>query len=177
VGDIEKWQHAANMHYRGQKADIWEGGHRVPFIARWPGKIQAGSQSRETICLTDLMATTAAVTGATIPDDAGEDSFNLLPALLGEQRDQPIRDATVHHSMNGTFAIRSGDWKLIAENLGSGGFTAPRVVKPEAAGPAGQLYNLVDDPSEATNVWNDHAEVVARLSERLTKLQTAGRSR
>jgi arylsulfatase A-like enzyme len=165
------------MHYRGQKADIWEGGHRVPFIARWPGKIQAGSQSHETICLTDLMATTAAITGATIPADAGEDSFNVLPALLGQQRNEPIRAATVHHSMNGTFAIRSGDWKLVAENLGSGGFTAPRVVKPAANGPAGQLYNLTADPSEATNVWSEHPDIAARLSEQLSALQKARRSR
>lgn len=177
VGDIEKWQHAANSHFRGQKADIWEGGHHVPFIARWPGKIEAGSQSSETICVTDLMATAAAVSGTAVPDNAGEDSFNLLPALLGEQLDKPIRDATIHHSMNGTFSIRSGDWKLVADNLGSGGFTAPRVVKPEPDGPAGQLYNLAEDPTEATNVWSEHPDVVARLSERLTRLQAAGRSR
>ncbi|MDA1049902.1 MAG: arylsulfatase [Planctomycetota bacterium] len=177
VGDIEKWQHAANLHYRGQKADIWEGGHHVPFIARWPGKIKAGSQSSETICLTDLMATAAAVSDVTVPDDAGEDSFNLLPALLGQPLDKPIREATVHHSMNGTFSIRSGDWKLVADNLGSGGFTAPRVVKPEAGGPGGQLYNLADDPTEATNVWIEYPDIVARLSARLTKLQAAGRSR
>ena len=177
VGDVKKWGHAANLHYRGQKADVWEGGHRVPFIAAWPGHIAPGTVSDETICLTDLLATVAAINDVLLPMDAGEDSFSILPVLLGEKREHPIRDATVHHSVDGTFAIRSGDWKLIPGNLGSGGFTKPRRVEPKPDGPQGQLYNLADDPSEQHNVWAEHPDMVLLLSAELAKIRTTGRSR
>jgi arylsulfatase A-like enzyme len=177
VDDIKKWGHTANLHYRGQKADIWDGGHRVPFVAAWPGHIAPGTSSDETICLTDLMATVAAVTDTPLPEAAGEDSYNILPALLGEKQDQPIRKSVVHHAIGDTYAIRSGDWKLIPGNLGSGGFTAPRTERPNATGPRGQLYNLADDPSEATNVWELHPDVVERLSGELETIRAAGRSR
>ncbi len=95
--DIEKWGHRANDGLRGQKADIWEGGHRVPFIARWPKKIKAGSTSNETICLTDMMATFAAILGQQLPINAGEDSFNILPALLDQKLNQPFREGFVLH--------------------------------------------------------------------------------
>ena len=98
---------------RGAKRDLWEGGHRVPFLARWPDKIQPGSTSGETICHVDLLATVAAILGATLPEDAGEDSYNLLPAFRGERLAQPLRKATVHHSGSGRFAIRKADWVLI----------------------------------------------------------------
>jgi arylsulfatase A-like enzyme len=175
--DIKKWNHAANLNYRGQKADIWEAGHRVPFIARWPGHFAPGTTNDETICLTDLLATAAAVVGAEVPRGAGEDSYNILPALLGKKSDRPIRPSTIHHSLNGTFAIRSGDWKLIEGNLGSGGFTQPRVVKPQPDGPQGQLYNLKTDPSEAENVFDKHPEVVKRLAQQLAQSKSRGRSR
>ena len=88
-----------------------------------------------------------------------------------------IRSSTIHHSLNGTFAIRIGDWKLIEANLGSGGFSAPRVVKPTAESPAGQLYNLKNDPSETENLWEKHPEVVARMLAELNKTRDAGPSR
>jgi len=176
VGDIKKWGHAANLHYRGQKADIWDGGHRVPFVAAWPGQIPAGTTSDETLCLTDFMATAAAIVGAELPEEAAEDSYNMLPALLGKELTQPIRPSIVHHSLGGTFALRAGDWKLVPGNLGSGGFTAPRDVKPKPSGPQGQLYNLADDPSEQVNVWEEHPEVVERLSGELERIQQSGRS-
>jgi arylsulfatase A len=174
--DIRKWGHRANGNLRGQKADIWEGGHRVPFIVRWPGKTPAGSRSDELICLTDIMATAAAIAGARLPTDAGEDSYNLVPALSGQIRDQPIREAIVHHSSDGTFAIRQGPWKL-ALALGSHGFSSPRNVTPEPGGPTGQLYHLANDPAESKNLWLQKPEVVERLTRLLEKYKSEGRSR
>lgn len=171
--DIEKWGHRANGDLRGQKADIWEGGHRVPFLARWPGQIAPGSTSKELICLTDMLATIAAVIGAKLPDDAGEDSYNILPALRG---DKLIREAIVHSSSDGTLAIRQGPWKL-ALALGSHGFSAPRDIKPKPGEAQGQLYNLDDDPREQTNLWLEKPEIVKRLTALLDKYKREGRSR
>ncbi|NQT15931.1 MAG: arylsulfatase [Planctomycetes bacterium] len=173
--DIKRWGHDANGGRRGQKADIWEGGHRVPFLARWPGRISPGTTCNQTLCLTDLLATAAAVVGADLPGTAGEDSYNMLPALLGAAA-KPIREATVHHSLNGTFAIRQGEWKLI-EGLGSGGFTPPQKIEARPAGPAGQLYNLADDPAEKHNRYLDRPEIVRRLQALLDRYRTADRSR
>jgi arylsulfatase A-like enzyme len=173
--EIEKYGHRANGPWRGQKADIWEGGHRVPFIARWPGRIKANSVSDELICLTDLMATIAAVAGAALREDAAEDSYNILPALLDEKRKRPIREAIVHHSTDGTFAIRQGEWKL-ALGLGSHGFSDPRTINPKIGAAAGQLYNLKDDPGEQNNLWLRKPEIVARLTALLEKYQREGRS-
>ena len=175
VGDVKKYQHAANGNTRGQKADIWDGGHRVPFLARWPEKIKAGTSSEETICLTDLMATAAAIIGKEVPKNSAEDSYNILPALLGEARKDPIREATVHHSLSGMFAIRQGSWKLIV-GRGSGGFTNPRRVKPKPGEPKGQLYNLAEDPTEKNNLYLEKPEVVARLGKLLEKYRKSGRS-
>jgi arylsulfatase A-like enzyme len=175
VGDVKKYQHDANGNTRGQKADIWEGGHRVPFLASWPGKIRPGTSSDETICLTDFMATAAAIVDKKIPANAGEDSYNILPALLGKTLEKPIREATVHHSLSGMFSLRQGSWKLII-GRGSGGFTNPRRIKPKPGEPAGQLYNLADDPREAKNLYLEKPEVVARLKALLNKYKKDGRS-
>ncbi len=175
--DIKKWGHDANMSYRGQKADIWEGGHRVPFIVRWPAKVQPGAVCQQTVCLTDLLATAADIVQDKLPAGAGEDSFSLLPALLDKQHSEPLRPATIHHSVNGTFAIRVGDWKLVEGNLGSGGFTNPKVVKPKPGGPQGQLYNLRNDPHETTNLYQSQPEQVERLSAMLEHYRREGRSR
>jgi arylsulfatase A-like enzyme len=174
--DIRRWGHQANGKLRGQKADIWEGGHRVPFIARWPGKIQPGSQSDELICLTDIMATAAALAEAKLPNNAGEDSFNLMPALLGQELKKPIRPAIVHHSSDGTFAIRQGSWKL-AMGLGSHGFSLPKDETPQRGGPSGQLYDLGNDLTESTNLWLRQPQRVARLTALLEKYKKDGRSR
>ncbi len=179
VGDVKKYGHAANLHYRGQKADIWEGGHRVPFIVRWPGKVKAGSISEETICLTDLTATAAAMAGYALKKGEAEDSFNILPAMLGEKLSKPIRDATVHHSLTGMFAIRMGDWKLI-EGRGSGGFTRPQRIpknKLKKGEPVGQLYNLKDDPSEKKNLYGERKDVVKKLTDALKAIRESGSSR
>jgi arylsulfatase A len=175
--DVQKWDHASNLHWRGQKSDIWEGGHRVPFVARWPGKIAPGGTSDETICLTDLLATCAEIVGRELPDDAGEDSFSFFSVLLGRQTQQPIRPATVYQSGNGTLAIRSDVWKLVVGNLGSGGFTAPAQVRPGPQGPKGQLYRLDEDPSEQKNLYEAHPEIVEQLTELLERYRREGRSR
>lgn len=175
IGDVEKYDHRANLDYRGQKADIHEGGHRVPMIVRWPGRVPAGAVCAETACLTDIMATVAAVTDQALPVDSAEDSFDLLPALL-EKPHETIREATIHHSISGMFAIRMGPWKLI-EGLGSGGFTAPREVEPSEGGPRGQLYNLEEDPSESNNLYLDRPEIVTRLTAALDDIRGKGFSR
>ena len=177
---IEQFDHDANNGWRGQKADIWEAGHRVPFIVRWPSTIQPGTVSDQVVCLTDLFATLADVVGHEPGEDEGEDSISFLPALHGEASEGQ-RTSIVHHSLNGSFAIRRGDWKLIVNNLGSGGFSSPRLVRPGKddipASPGGQLYNLSDDPAEQNNVWEQQPEIVAELSALLEKYQEDGRSR
>jgi arylsulfatase A len=164
--------HKSAGSLRGLKGSIWEGGHRVPFIARWPGKIKAGTTSDEVVCLTDLMATCAAIVGTELPKDAGQDSYNILPALLGEKPDEPIREAIVHHSGSGVFAIRQGEWKLILESKGAGYHDGPP--KP---GLPGQLYNLANDPYEKNDLWAKRPEIVKRLKKLLDKYKKQGYSR
>ncbi len=175
IADKAKFAHRANADWKGEKADIWDGGHRIPFFARWPGHIPAGKVNGELGCLTDLMATAAALVGYQVPETAGEDSYNLLPAMLGKAG-KPIREAIVHHSIQGMFSIRQGDWKLEL-GLGSGGFTPPAKIDPVPGGPQGQLYNLAKDPAESDNLWLKHPEIVARLTALLEKYQRQGHSR
>ena len=173
--------HDGSHPWRGMKRDNWEGGHRVPMIARWPGKIKAGSTTDQTMCLTDIMATCAAIAGQKIPDDAAEDSFDMLPVLLGEQGEQPIRDYTLHQTISLDLAIRQGDWKYL-DHQGSGGNRYDRgplqqFALPNAAPDApGQLYNLADDPGETKNLYEKHPEVVKRLKALLEKTKSTGRS-
>jgi arylsulfatase A-like enzyme len=174
-GDIEKWDHDANNGWRGQKADIHEAGHRVPFLVRWPKVIEAGTVSDQTICLTDIYATVAEIVGHTMRENEGEDAISMLPIFSGTA-DKPIREAVVHHSLQGMFAIRKGDWKLI-QGLGSGGFTKINTTAEKEAGFKGQLYNLKDDPRETNNLWKDKPEIVAELSALLEKYKAQGRSR
>ena len=180
---IEVYGHYPSGDLRGIKADIWDGGHREPFVARWPARIRAGSTSDELICLTDLLATCAAVVGAKLPPllsstrrRGGEDSYSILPALLGKKMDKPIREAVVHHSGSGMFAVRQGKWKLIL-GRGSGGFTKPSRVKPKPGEPRGQLYDLHKDPAETNNVWAEHPGIVQRLTNLLEKYRKQGHSR
>ena len=166
--------------FRGTKADIFEGGHRVPFIAKWPAKIKAGAVSDEIICLNDLMGTVAAITGYELQDNEGEDTYNILPVLTGETLDGSLREATVHHSIDGDFAIRQGEWKL-AMTGGSGGWSFPtkgqlQKVDSLKTLPLIQLYNLNVDPEETTNVQAEHPEKVAALKALLTKYIKEGRS-
>ncbi len=167
--------HNPSHVFRGHKADIFEGGHHVPFLARWPGTVKPGSRCDRTVCLTDLLATAADLTGAKLPDGAGEDSVSLVPCLRGDAGG-PFREATVHHSINGSFAIRQGPWKLEL-CADSGGWSAP---KPGTAAardlPAMQLYHLEDDIAEAKNVAAAHPDVVERLKKLLQSYVDLGRS-
>jgi len=174
--NTEPFGHYSAGKLRGYKGDIWEGGLRVPFIARWPGTIKPGLISDEIICLTDLFATCAAILKIQLPSTAAEDSYNILPALLGQKITQPIRQATVLHSAYGMFAIRQGPWKLIF-GLGSGGPGKFRNIEPKPGEPEGQLYNLDKDPAEKNNLWFQHPDIVEHLTKLLDKYKKQGHSR
>ncbi len=173
--DIQRHGHDANLGYRGQKADIWEGGHRVPFVVRWPGMIPPGRESAFLLSLTDIYATLCGFAHVGLPADAAEDSYDQTLAFLSTEEGTGRRDA-IQHSINGTFALRSGPWKLI-EGLGSGGFTSPKTVQPTEGGPTGQLYHLGRDPWETTNLWLDEPEIVEEMRARLQAQRDAGRTR
>ena len=174
--DIAQYQHLANDYWRGQKADIHEGGHRVPFIVKWPGKVAENSKSDHLMTLTDLMATFAALNERSLNENEGEDSYSILPVMLGEKITASARVDAIHHSLDGMFAIRAGEWKLI-EKRGSGGFTEPVTYDPKDDEPRGQLYNLKADPAEKNNVYLDHPDVVAKLTILLNQYRDSGRSR
>jgi arylsulfatase A-like enzyme len=163
--------HRANGPLRGTKADIFEAGHRVPFFVRWPGKIAKGSKCDATICLTDFMATFAELTGATMTDAMGEDSFSFLPLALGKET-RAKRPPVIHHSANGMFSIRIDQWKLVAGN-GSGGRARPRG-KP--FGKPFQLFDISSDLAESKNVIADNPDVAERLLKELTRIRESGRS-
>lgn len=173
--ELATFGHDPSYHFRGHKADIFEGGHRVPFVVRWPGKVEAGSSSDQIICLTDLLATTAAIVGDTLGNNEGVDSYNLLPALLDGQVEK-IREATVHHSVNGSFAIRKDKWKLI-NCPGSGGWSVPKPGSAEEEGlPPIQLYDLDADVGETTNLVEKHPELAQELMQLLENYIQKGRS-
>ncbi len=172
---LEALGHFASAQYRGYKSDIWDGGHRVPFLVRWPGKVKPGTECDKLICLTDIMATCADILGVKIPDNAGEDSVSILPALQGREQVR-LRETVVHHSISGQFAIRQGSWKLEL-CPGSGGWSKP--VDNEARKqnlPAIQLYDLKADIAETRNVQAENPEVVARLTRLLEEQIANGRS-
>lgn len=168
--------HNPNYVFRGSKADIYEGGHHVPFIVSWPGKIKEQAVTNEIICTTDLLATCAAIVGDSIPDNAGEDSYNILPVMLGDKSGDPVREATVHHSCNGFFSIRKGKWKL-EFCAGSGGWSHPTepMAKEQGLYPI-QLYNLEEDISEQNNLAEQHPEIVKELTLLMQKYIEEGRS-
>ena len=172
---LAQFGHDPSYHFRGAKADIFEGGHRVPFVVRWPGRIAPGTSSDQVICLTDLMATVAAIVGHELEPDQGVDSYSLLPVLLGKSS-ETIREATIHHSVNGSFAIRQGEWKLIL-CPGSGGWSAPKPGSPEEKElPAFQLYNLETDPGETANLLVQHPDIVSELVSLMEQYLRDGRS-
>ncbi|NQT38481.1 MAG: sulfatase-like hydrolase/transferase [Planctomycetes bacterium] len=174
-------QHNGARPWRGMKRDQWEGGHRVPMIARWPGHIAAGSSTDQTVCLTDLMATCAAVVGAKLPNEAAEDSCDFLPVLLGSQGDRPVRRYTLHQTISLALAIRRGPWKYL-DHKGSGGNNynserlRPFILEEKAPEAPGQLYNLDTDPGETDNLYFKHPEIVAELKSQLEKYKQSGRS-
>jgi arylsulfatase A-like enzyme len=171
--DAARFGHDAAGGLRGMKADAWEGGHRMPFIVRWPGTVGAGAVCDQTISFTDVLATVADVVGADLPAGAAPDSFSFLPALKGGTfRRAPI----VMQSGSGFMTIRSGRWKLI-EGLGSGGFSQPARITAGPGDPAGQLYDLNADPAETTNRFVSELGVVERLRAEMRRIVDGGRSR
>ncbi|MEG1750113.1 MAG: sulfatase-like hydrolase/transferase, partial [Tannerellaceae bacterium] len=164
--DVEQTRHRANGLYSGMKSDVWEGGHRVPYIATWPAGIQPGSRSAQLLCSTDLMATCAEMLGKELPSDAGEDSFSFWKALRSEPADSAMRQNVIYHSIEGLFGFRQGDWALL-DCKGSGGWSLPEKDAKEL--PLMQLYNLKDDPTEKHNLLDTHADKVATMKQILTK--------
>ncbi len=175
VKGLEEKGHFPSGQHRGYKADIFEGGHRVPFIVKWTKEIKPNSVSDETICLTDFMRTAASILGIDLPETAAEDSYDLSKIWKGEVAESTsLREVTIHHSVNGTFAIRKGDWKLIL-SPDSGGWSEPRPEKMK--GQTGvQLYNLKTDIAEQNNVAEENPEVVTQLKKALKNNIEAGRS-
>lgn len=171
--------HDGARPWRGMKRDDWEGGHRVPFIVRWPGRVRPGSTSAQTVSLTDVMATCAAVCGATLPAGAALDSCNLLPVLLSGDGTRPARDYTVQQAL-AVFSIRQGPWKYL-DHRGSGGnnYDSPQLrpfaLPDTAPGAPGQLYNLDDDPGETTNLYFNHPGIVAELKGLLDKWKSSAK--
>jgi arylsulfatase A-like enzyme len=157
---IEKYRHHAAYVFRGMKADAWEGGHRVPFMVRWPGQIKPGTISNYSTTLTNLMATCADILGMDTKIDKAPDSYSILPVLKGEGKAEapPI----VNESSHGLFAVRRGEWKLI-EGRGSGGFSDPVFYSPGPGEPKGQLYNLLVDSSEKDNRYLYESERVNQM--------------
>ena len=178
-GRIRKCGHYSMDGLRGLKRDAWEGGHRVPFIARWPDQIAPGKVCDEVICLSDFTATAAAIAGAPLPADVAEDSCDILPALLNESVETPIREATVHHSMRGKFAIRKGRYVLIDAPSGDDN-AEPQWLKEERGyephDQPGELYDLQRDRIERFNRYAEHPAVVAELKTLLEKYKREGRS-
>ena len=174
--------HDGARPWRGVKRDNWEGGHRIPMIAWWPGQIEAGSISEATISLTDVMATIAEIVGFALPEDAAEDSFSFLPLLLGKA--EQTRTFTMHQTIRLDLAIRKGKWKYL-DHRGSGGNDysrddpwgmAPYALPEQAPDAPGQLYDLENDPGETTNLYFEHPERVEELKTQLELFKSSGRS-
>ena len=157
--DVERLGHSSVGELRGMKSDSYEGGHRMPFVVRWPGTVAPGTTSKQTICFTDLLATLSDITDVALPEGAGEDGHSLLPVL----REETATTSRRHTVLKSDAAVvRMDNWKLIT-HLGSGGFSPPRRQKPVAGGPRGQLYDLDQDVGETDNLWLHRPDVVARL--------------
>jgi arylsulfatase A-like enzyme len=174
--------HDAAGGWRGMKRDAWEGGHRVPFIARWPGRIPARQVSDQMTNTTDIFATLASVVGYRLPDDAATDSFDMLPAMLGTQDPKTsIRPHLLTQSFRGEFQLRQGDWKY-CDHPGSGGNNYSRgpllkyAIADHAPDAPGQLYDLERDPGETTNLFDEQEAKRIEMKTLLERLKTSGRS-
>ena len=164
--------HDPSYIFRGMKSDLFEGGHHIPCIVRWPAQAKP-RRVDQTICLTDFMATFAALSGYRLADNEAEDSYNILPLLTASETGKTIREATVHHSIDGSFAIRQGKWKLLLSSY-SGGWSEPR--KAVVGAPEYQLYDLEKDPEEKHNLYKSNREVAQRLHDLLCRYVKEGRS-
>ena len=179
-----EYRHASMGNLRGLKRDLWEGGHRVPFLALWRGKIPEGSAQDEVLCLTDIMATVAAIVDFPLPQDAAEDSYDMTAALFGRASDSPIREATVHHGSRGWFGIRQADWVLIDYPTGDSNVAGPNrepewfrrertVVEHDQEV---ELFNLRDDPAQTDNLAASNPERVRSMQRLLERYKHDGRS-
>ena len=183
--DMRKtYRHDGARPWRGVKRDQWEGGHRTPFIVRWPSKVKAGSISDQLTSLTDVMATCAEIVGATLPQNVAEDSYSMLPVLLGTQGDKPVRRHLLQQTMSFAMSIRDGKWKYL-DHKGSGGNNYNRggawgmqqyALKDTDPDAPGQLYDLESDPGETTNLYSKHPEIVKKLDAQLEEFKSSGRS-
>ena len=176
AGDAIRKGHKPNAPWRGGKTTLWDGGHRVPFVVQWPGKVKPGSVNNELFCTTDLLATCAELIGQKLPANAGEDSISMLSALHGKLTPQ-TRKGIIHHSVYGNFAIRSGKWKYIPIPGGGGwghSWGMKRVPIDEST--SGQLYNMEVDTFEKDNLYNAKPETVERLAALLEEIVANGRS-
>jgi len=176
------YEHDGARPWRGMKRDQWEGGHRVPLVARWPEKVPAGSRSDQTVCLCDIMATCAGVVGVQLPNNAAEDSFDILPAMFDEQNeDEVVRSHTLHQTIRLDLAIRRGKWKYL-DHQGSGGNDYEKdALKPYALPETepdapGQLYDLEVDAGETTNLYFKYPGIVEELKSLLHGFRDSGRS-
>lgn len=172
---LKQLGHNPSYIYRGTKADLFDGGHRIPLIISW-GNRYSGICDNSLVCLTDLMATFADLTGYQLQNGEAEDSFSMMPLLLG--RKGYGRKSVVHHSIDGSFSIRKGEWKLLL-SPSSGGWSYPRPGKDDAiiaTLPAFQLYNMKDDPQESRNVYDNNPKVADNLVKELTEIIVQGRS-
>ena len=175
IRGLQRQGHHPSAQFRGSKADLWDGGHRVPFIVRWPAGVEAGSRCDQTICLIDLIATCADLAGAALPKTSGEDSVSFAPALKGEQI-VTSRNGVIHHSISGHFAYRLGKWKLLLAK-GSGGWTAPNEkVAAQSGAPVAQLYDMESDPGETNNLYASQPEIATRVLAQLEADIAQGRS-
>lgn len=170
---IQRYEHFSMGQWRGIKRDMWEGGHRVPLIVRWPGVVEPGRVCDELVGMTDWMATLAEIVGQPLPQDAGEDSVSLLPLLKSPKVYKPVRDHLVMHIPSGRYGIRSGDWVYIDHNTGRHNtepywFREMRGVQPHNE--PGGLYNLNKDPQQTTNVYRKEPQRVSALKSLLNRL-------
>jgi len=172
---VNRYGHFPSGDFKGIKADIWEGGHHIPFIVRWQGKVEKNSVCKKTICLSDFMATCADLFHIKLPDNAGVDSYSLLPLLLNKSNNIYSREITIHHSSGGYFSIRKENWKLIM-CAGSGGWSFPTPGKDEAGLPDIQLYDMNTDPGEKNNLQAVNPAKVTELKNLLIKIIKEGRS-
>ncbi len=169
---VAQFNHKSAGEFRGMKGDAYEGGHRVPFIVRYPGKVKAGSISDATTTLANLLATCADLLGDHSEKYQTEDSYSILPILTGKATTVAEQPAIINISSKGFYDIRKGSWKLITK-IGSGGFTAPVEIKPKPGEPIGQLYNLATDIHEDNNLYNQNPQKVKELSDLLNKIIAA----
>jgi arylsulfatase A len=161
--------HDPSYSLRGMKSDAWDGGHRVPYVVRWPKVIKPGTVSDELICHNNLLATCADILGSKLPETAALDSFSILPVLKGETLKTPTHPFVIHHSINGRFAIRKAEWKFIAAK-GSGGWSKGD------DGQTSQLYDMANDRKESKNLVAEKAEIAAELTKLLESAVANGRT-